>query len=233
MSRFRNTHFTLRERGCLQLLTFVLVLTPALTSRASDARGQRMLPMIDCSLRSERLILHDRSVQLPAFMQVVIESHLATTDDRFPEGLFPTSPHQRIEIHVKRSCQLLRQILPEANCDRYYANAAAKQWTPPEHGKWGQGSVGRLRPTPISEMWSGNLFWATLRKPRPGTRFLVRRDGRAIVLVMGYETGPSDASKLGVQAEVAEYLGASNGQYVALGRLKDQLAPPGPVQCKH
>jgi hypothetical protein len=78
------------------------------------------------------------------------------------------------------------------------------------------------------------MYWTGKSKPAPGTRYLVSRGEKRLVLVMGYETGPVDAAYLlGLQSEVAYYLGVKNYDSVEVGHLVDQSAPPGPASCRH
>jgi len=81
-------------------------------------------------------------------------------------------------------------------------------------------------------MWVANMNWAPGARPPPGTRYLVTKELKHIVVVMGYETGPADAKLLaGLQVEAAWALGAKNGSIVTIGRLIDQTVDPGPIDC--
>lgn len=188
----------------------------------------------DCSVISETLVLKNQTAKLPKMGKFVLESHLATKSDTFPAGrLFPQSVSEGILDHMNRSCEYLKK-LGVKNCLDVFSTKYHRAWTPPESGKAGQGSVGNLKPTVEEEMWSGNLYWTSANKPKPGTKFLASRGGRHVVVVMGYETGPRDPSFLGgLQGEVMWWLQANNSHTdIQLGRLKDQTLPPGPVICK-
>jgi len=191
------------------------------------------LVQVDCTLTEEPLSLKNRTITLPTTGAITVESHLATMEDQFPQHrLFPVDKHERLDRHRSRSCQQLLELPISADCEDAYKDPQVQEWTPPEHGLFGQGSVGDRRPTVLEEMWSGNMYWTVQSKPKPGTRFLVTRGHKHIVLVMGYETGPTDrAHLLGVQSEVAYYLGIENDDTVEVGRLVDQSASPGPVEC--
>jgi len=191
------------------------------------------LAQVDCALTKQSISLKNRTIIFPATGAITIESHLATTEDRFPQNrLFAVEKHERLDSHQARSCQKLLELPIGAICADAYKDPQVQEWTPPEHGLFGQGSVGDRRPTVLEEMWSGNMYWTAHSKPKPGTRFLVTHGRKHIVLVMGYETGPTDpAHLLGVQSEVAYYLGLENDHVVKVGRLVDQSASPGPVEC--
>jgi hypothetical protein len=84
----------------------------------------------------------------------------------------------------------------------------------------------------MEEMWVANMNWAPGARPAPGARFLVTKEKKHVVVVMGYETGPADAKILaGLQMEAAWVLGARNGDIVKIGRLINQTVEPGPIQC--
>lgn len=167
---------------------------------------------------------------------MVVESHLTTTSDVFPSGrLFANHGTEGIDAHLLRSCTLLKKWRPDlTTCTSVYNASYKKVWTPAESGKIGQGSVGNLRPSPLEEMFSGNMYWTSTTKPKPGTKFLARSpSGKRVVFVMGYETGPRDPKLLGgLQPEVHFLLGTDGSSQIEIGRLKDQSLPLGPVNCK-
>jgi hypothetical protein len=174
-------------------------------------------------------------IQLPTTRKVVVESHLATSADRFSSKRpFPRDQNERVGIHMVRSCQRLLGYAIHADCTVAYQDPSVQVWTPAEGGgQPGQGSVDK-KPPPDEEMWSGNLNWrANGKGPAPGTRYLLSHGDQRLVLIMGYETGPSiPVGALGVQSEVAYYLGVTNDDTVTLGRLTNQTVAPGPVQCQ-
>ena len=81
-------------------------------------------------------------------------------------------------------------------------------------------------------MWSGNMFWTSKNKPKPGTRFLVSYGTKNVVIVMGYETGPRSPKYIGgLQPEVHYALGTNGSSKFKVARLVDQEIPLGPVHC--
>jgi hypothetical protein len=201
---------------------------------ATDAVSSATLNEVDCTLAKESLSLKKRTIALPTTGAIVIESHLATAEDQFPRSrLFPIDDQELLDTHMARSCQKLLELPINANCKDAYKNPHVQAWTPPEgRGLFGQGSVGNRRPPVLEEMWSGNMNWTAASKPQPGARFLVSRGQKHVVLIMGYETGPDNPGLvLGVQSEVAYYLGVENSDVVEVGRLVDQSEAPGPVEC--
>jgi len=192
----------------------------------------------NCSVKSERVELVHGSKSLPQSGTFVRESHLASIQDTFPQNrLFPRSKIENINLHINRSCNLLLKnylfVQSVDDCAEIYSYTWDREWTPPESGKAGQGSVGDLKPSVIQEMWSGNMYWTKNSKPRPGEKFLVSNRGLNVVIAMGFETGPGQAEFLGgLQPEVMWYLGADNKSSMRLGRLNDQNLAYGPVLCQ-
>lgn len=182
-----------------------------------------------CQVVDETRSLVGREMKMPAKGYFVLESHLATTEDDFPAGrLFPKDSTEGMDGHLARSCGLLGGV----DCAQVYSTKWHRVWTPPEGGKAGQGSVGDRKPTPEQEMFSGNMFWAFGTKPQPGELWLVKANGKAVVIAMGFETGPRSPDFLGgLQGEVLHALGATSKTEIELGRLVDQGMNLGPVNC--
>ncbi|HEY8097117.1 MAG TPA: hypothetical protein VIE65_13620, partial [Methylobacter sp.] len=138
------------------------------------------------------------AIKFPASGKFVLESHLATNSDSFSGGrLFPRTVTENIQVHLDNSCHELKKINANIDCAAVYKTRYHNEWTPPEHGKAGQGSVGDVKPTIQEEMYSGNMMWAPGKKPAAGTKFLASFNGKTVVFVMGYETGPNDSRWLG------------------------------------
>lgn len=175
------------------------------------------------------------TVNLPATGKFVLESHLATTVDTFPNGrLFPKTTSENIQAHLSASCIELKTIDTGIECSSVYSTSYQKVWTPKEGGGVaGQGSVGDLKPSLREEMFTVNMMWKT--SPKPGTRMLATYKDKNVVVIAGYETGPGEAKYLGgMQGEVFYFLGVKDNESTAvtLSKLKDQTATPGPIICK-
>lgn len=184
----------------------------------------------DCATVDETLVLSNQTVRLPATGRFVVESHLATTSD---PGTFPTTVTENIDQHLQRACHALSLIDNSVgpNCSAVYRASYMRQWTPPEGGKAGQGSVS-TRPTALQEMFSGNMYWKG-NIPPPGTRFLACYGVKCVVVAVGFETGPRDPKLLGgLQPEVFYFLKANDQSSIRWGRLKNQSLAYGPVECK-
>jgi len=178
--------------------------------------------------------LRGRTVTLPASGVWTLESHLATSEDVFPDSRsFPKSVSENISSHLNNSCSLLSKLVDGVDCGEVYGTKWDKMWTPPENGKAGQGAVGGVRPSNEEEMWIFNMMWMGKSMPEPGTKFLASYNGKNVVVVGGYERGPSSRHFLGgFQKEVLWALGATNdSSKVTLSTLSDQSLPPGPVNC--
>lgn len=209
----------------------VTQVTPTITSQESSHTPHL------CALKTETLRLANGTRNLPDTGTFVSESHLAVIEDHFDHAQrFPRDSFERINTHVNRACTLLTTkyfpTLHASDCKKIYKNRWDVQWTPPESGQAGQGSV-REKPTAIQEMWSGNMYWTSRSKPHPGEKFLVEYKGRSVVIAMGFETGPFSNRYLGgLQPEVLWALGAKDSSQVKLGRLVDQTLNYGPIICK-
>ena len=178
--------------------------------------------------------LRGRSVTLPATGVWTLESHLATDEDTFPnKRSFPKSTRENIYGHIANSCDLLLRLIPGTDCGEIYKTRWDKEWTPPENGKAGQGALGNVRPSKEDEMWIFNMMWVGKSMPKAGTKFLATFNGKSVVVVGGYERGPSSKKFLGgFQREVLWALGAEqDSSKVTLSTLLDQSLPAGPVTC--
>ncbi|MEI7481802.1 MAG: hypothetical protein WCK75_05580 [Elusimicrobiota bacterium] len=177
--------------------------------------------------------LRGRTVTLPAKGLWTLESHLATKEDSFSRGSsFPRTVRENISAHLNKACARLTQLVPQADCGDVYDTKWAKEWTPAEGGKAGQGAVPK-RPSKDEEMWIFNMMWAGKAMPKAGTKFLATYNGKSVVVVGGYERGPSSRHFLGgFQREVLWALGATeDSSKITLSTLKDQSVPPGPITC--
>lgn len=175
-----------------------------------------------------------KTITLPAVGRFVCESHYATSADMYGSRLFPNSISEGIGEHLQRSLAVLKLYEPSVSAAEVYNASWKNQWTPPENGKAGQGSVGDKKPSIAEEIWQGNMMWASNGdKPKPGTKFLVEANGRKCVIQMGYETGPGEESFLGgLVPEVHWYLKTNNSSMIKLSYLADQKIPLGPVTAK-
>ncbi len=178
--------------------------------------------------------LRGRSVTLPAAGLWTLESHLATDEDSFSsDKSFPGTVRENISAHITNSCARITELIPGADCGEIYDSRYTKEWTPPENGKAGQGSLGDVRPSKEEEMWIFNMMWTDQSMPKAGTKFLAAFNGKSVVVVGGYERGPSSEHFLGgFQREVLWALGAvEDSSEITLSTLMDQTLPPGPVNC--
>ncbi len=177
--------------------------------------------------------LAGRTVTLPATGIWTLESHLATGEDSFPGSrAFPRTVRENVYAHLDNSCALLKKLIRGADCGKVYTTRWDKEWTPPEHGKAGQGAVAQ-KPSKEEELWVFNMMWLGKAMPKPGTKFLATYNGRSVVVVGGYERGPSVRKFLGgFQREVLWYLGAAeDSSRITLSALRNQDLRPGPVDC--
>lgn len=176
-----------------------------------------------------------RTVELPASGKFVEESHYVTTND-FTNGSWPTSKIEFIDEHLQRSFQLYKKYDSNIKFEGLYKNYWQKEWTPEEGGHFGQGSVGEVQKselTPEMEMWFMTMMWASSNdRPARGTKFLLQANGKSVVVIAGFETGPGSESKLGgITREVHKWLGTNNNSTIKVSYLKDQTVAIGPINC--
>lgn len=205
-----------------------------------------LLPAIDCrhvakSVRHAFLSGRpekqwERTVNFPARGRFVEESHYVTSSDKFSGGrLFADRDDEKINVHLQRSLQLYRRHDPTATLESLYGKPWQKVWTPAEGGAIGQGSVGDIQAAELSpemEMWLVTMMWAAGEKPARGTRLLLKANGKMVVVIAGFETGPGSSEFLGgVTPEVHQWLGTTSQDKIEVLWLEDQTAPPGPVVC--
>lgn len=200
-----------------------------------------LIPAINCEEVPEKIKLTFGEIQLPKLGKLVEESHYATKEETFgkEERLFPKEGREEIERHLRRSCALLYQLYKlgdNSSCDGIYRQSWERAWTPSEGGFVGQGARGNFKPDPVSEMWQGNMMFASGQLPKIGTKYIVTNplNNKKVVINMGYEIGPGSKTFLGgVTTEVHYVLGSQNDTMLNLGKASDQSLPYGPLEgCK-
>lgn len=173
---------------------------------------------------------------MPVTKPVAHESHYLVKD--LDVKVAPTVTTM-IGLHLLRACELLHKkydkFFPgvDARCSQLYHGGGSGQWTPPEP-IIGRGS-GDYYPSDECEMFTGNQYFTGASKPKPGTPFILKnpKNGRAVVLCMGYEVGPG-AKKFGggASTEALYYLDAQHGTVLTLGRAADSKLAYGPLECE-
>lgn len=123
---------------------------------------------------------------------------------------------------------------PTASYTGLYKNNGT--WTPEEHGKFGQGSVGDRQNKLLdadNELWMMNMMWAKGNRPPLNSKFLMSYNGRNVVVIAGFETGPSARYFLGgVTGEVHSWLKSNMNSTIAISYLADQSINAGPCNCQ-
>ncbi len=230
---------------------YIILITGLLFSCATDneieelnestASSSKEISRASCKIASYT-VFHSfsnqwsRTVQLPATGKFVQESHYVTTKDKFPGGrLFANTVTENINQHLQQSFNLYRQYDANKTFGQLYSASFQKQWTPAESGSIGQGSVGNVQTrelTPEKEMWFMTMMWAPGTRPARGTKFLLSANGRKVVVIAGYETGPRSQTFLGgLTTETHAWLGTNNNSQITVSYLKDQSTPIGPIVC--
>ncbi|NHN28187.1 hypothetical protein FIA58_021150, partial [Flavobacterium jejuense] len=177
-----------------------------------------------------------RTVNLPATGRFVEESHYVTTEDNFSGGrLFANTVTENINPHLQRSYNLYKAYDANKTFNQLYAASFQKQWTPAESGSIGQGSIGNIQTqylTPEKEMWFMTMMWAPGNRPAIDTKFLLSANGKKVVVVAGYETGPRSQTYLGgLTPETHAWLGTNNNSQITVSYLANQSTPIGPIDC--
>lgn len=231
----------------------VKLTTASTTEPAAIVRSQ--IPAISCETADRSVRLRRSTglitIALPETGRLFGEGHYVTASDSFPGNRnypapmdpqpFNSGPvqcNEHIQRHMEHSLKLYRELDPEATIARLYPDRWADKWTPQEGGECGQGSIGdtQLRHlTPQKEMWFLTMNWASGRdRPAIDTRFLISANGRHVVAIAGYETGPGGDHMLGgVTREVHGWLGTDNNSQITVSYLADQAAHIGPVTCSN
>ena len=76
------------------------------------------------------------------------------------------------------------------------------------------------------------MMWAKGERPARGTKFLLTANNRNVVVIAGYETGPSSQQYLGgITREVHHWLGTSSMDIIKVQLLEDQTLALGPLNC--
>jgi hypothetical protein len=162
------------------------------------------------------------SLQMPATGPVVKEAHLVTQDEAAP---FPSSSTEELAEHYALSQNATGLVMHRAEL-----------WAPLEGGDFYGAGIGDPADLPaLDEGWYVNMYWTAAARPPKGTRMILRLPDdptRAVVVAAGYETGPSDLSRIGGTTEETHYyLGTDHDATLELGIAADQTLPLGPRRC--
>ncbi|MBO3696881.1 hypothetical protein [Roseivirga sp. E12] len=176
----------------------------------------------------------NRTIELPTSGRFVEESHYVTSSEKLASS-WPKTKTEGIQHHLKESLKIYRRFEPKASLTDLYPNSWNKEWTPEEGGRFGQGSVGDLQRSELTtsmEMWFMTMMWAKGERPKPGTKFLLSANDKRIIVVAGFETGPSDQKYLGgVTREVHHWLGTNSQDSIKVQLLGNHSLDPGPIRC--
>lgn len=160
---------------------------------------------------------------LPATGPVVQEAHLVTQAEPAP---FPSSGTDELAEHYTLSQAETGLVMHRG-----------EPWAPLEGGGsfYGAG-IGDPADLPVlDEGWYVTMYWTPAARPPKGTRMILRRPddpSRAVIVAAGYETGPSDLSRIaGTTEETHYYLGSQHDDTLELGIAADQSLPLGPRRC--
>ncbi|MBL9022128.1 MAG: hypothetical protein JNL21_07990 [Myxococcales bacterium] len=159
---------------------------------------------------------------MPATGPVVQEAHLVTQSEPAP---FPSSSTEELAEHYALSQTQTGLVMHRAEL-----------WAPLEGGRFYGAGIGDPADLPVlDEGWYVNMYWTPAARPPKGTRMILRSPNdptRAVVVAAGYETGPSDLSRIGGTTEETHYyLGSQHDAELELGIAEDQSLPLGPRRC--
>ncbi|MGW8122065.1 hypothetical protein ACV07N_05345 [Roseivirga echinicomitans] len=178
-----------------------------------------------------------RTINLPTSGKFVEENHYVTSADQFDsQSPWPKTIADNIEQHLQRGFLLYQSFDPKMTFEKLYSKRWNKEWTPEEGGYFGQGSVGEVQRSELTaedEMWLMTMMWTSESKPNRGTKFLLTANNKSVVVIAGYETGPSSKDHIGgTTREVHAWLGTDPTSLITVGLLKNQGQKTGPVDCK-
>ncbi len=159
---------------------------------------------------------------MPATGPVVKEAHLVTASEPAP---FPATATDELAEHFELSQQATGLVMHRGEL-----------WAPLEGGDFFGAGIGDPADLPtLDEGWYVNMYWTAAARPPKGTRMILRRSDdptRAVVVAAGYETGPSDLTRIGGTTEETHYyLGTDHDAVLELGIATDQSLPLGPRVC--
>lgn len=230
-------------RSKIGFLFLILILSSCISSTYSRNSESTLVRSCDCT-SIPITIKHKlpngnspwrRTVSLPEAGRFVEESHYVTTDDRFGKEQWPNQKDQGIGMHLRRSFKVYRKYDPSMQFENLYSHSWQKEWTPEEGGHFGQGAVGEIQLSELTaemEMWFMTMMWAKGERPKRGTRFLLTANNKHVIVIAGYETGPSSKTYLGgVTREVHKWLNTTSESEITISLLKDQSINIGPVVC--
>lgn len=193
---------------------------------------------VDCTMveTTEKLATNGGTVTFPKTGRFVVESHLMTSAERYSgKDGFPKKANEGIDNHVALHAAVLSAR--GADASKIYRKDYEREWTPAEEGgTYGQGSEEAL-PSIEEETFVANLPWKSGHPSvPPGTKYLLTNpaNNKSVIVVMGYESGPTTSPKYlgGAQPAVHYFLGATGDTQLKVGKLKDQSVSAGPVKCK-
>lgn len=198
-------------------------------------------PEVNCTTVKETVRLRWGETSFPSTGKFVVESHYATEEETFENAAaFPKTMTDEIARHLDLSCALLHSAFGfTGNCADIYRASYERVWTPAEGGGVaGQAARSQLKPSLEQELWQGNLMYASIHDmPAPGTKYIATntKNGKSVVVSMGFEIGPAQRTFLGgLVTEVQYFLGTlqDDSSKVTLGRAQDQSLPYGPIVCE-
>jgi hypothetical protein len=159
---------------------------------------------------------------MPATGPVVKEAHLVTQAEPAP---YPTTATEELAEHYALSQAATKLVMQRA-----------ESWAPLEGGDFFGAGIGDPARFPVvDEGWYVNMYWTPAARPPKGTRMILRSaadPARAVVVAAGYETGPSNLSRIGGTTEETHYyLRTEHLDAMTLGIATDPSLPLGPRRC--
>ena len=238
----------------LHLLLLVNLLLPASNhhkthkpAKTAAVKKPVVIPTIDCKGADKTIFLSftssktpakswSKTITLPTSGIFTEEAHYATQTDKFPGDGFPSTQAQNIQEHLNRSLSYYKSFDPAATFKTLYRYKFTKLWTPEEGGHFGQGSVGSnpqlMNLSAADELWMLNMMWGNGQRPRVNTKFLLSANGKNVVVIAGYETGPAQSKFIGgVTGEVHRWLITGPNSTINISLLADQSVSTGPCGC--
>jgi len=165
-------------------------------------------------------LVNGEKIYLPSILRFAKEAHLVTSGHQKFKNTWPSSFRDSIAEHYNLSQNATN-----------YSMVRDEPWCPSGEGgsQYGQGSNGK--PPEFEEGWYMCMNWK--KSPKAGTRFIIRNpvNGKKVVAIAGYETGPGFSGGLrgGACEEIHHYLGTGHGSKLEVGVAKDQTLKPGPI----
>lgn len=248
--------FIIRGEGRTLILLATIALTACTHQQSAKVPATPLAPIVvtappaiaksNCeTVPNTKEKLRDGVFTLPLTGKTLVESHLITEEDKVKRGAIK-SGKQSMDNHLALSCAILKSDYGVKDCSQVYKASYAKVWSGLDgHGanlgvpnRYYLEGPSKFKLSLIDEMFMFNLDHInptskTTNMPVQGTKYLICKNSKCVVVAGGIESGPRIAhARMGFTPEVAYFLGVTNpDKATVVGVMKDQTVKLGPINC--